>query len=57
MVCPGLVAIILPSLYRFSDESHVADDVEQLVSCTLVFPHQRLVLYVAEVVGVAVFGV
>ena len=42
------------SLDGLSYECHVADDVKQFVSCTLVVPHQRLVLYVADVVGIHV---
>ena len=40
-----------------ADEGHVTDDVEQLVACTFVLPHQRLVLDVAQVGGVAVLHV
>ena len=42
------------ALDGFSDESHVADYVEQLVACTFVLPYQRLVLYVTDVVSIHV---
>ena len=42
------------SFDRLADECHVADDVKQLVPGAFVVPHQRLVLYVADVVGIHV---
>ena len=44
------------SLEGLSDEGHVADDVEQLVAGGLVFPHQRLVLDIAQFLGIVVLG-
>ena len=40
-----------------ADKRHVTDDVEQFVPCTFVLPHQRLVLDVAQVGGIAVLHV
>lgn len=40
-----------------SDERHVADDVEKLVTGALVVPHQRLVLDVANLCGVDMWNV
>ena len=42
------------SLDGFADECHVSYDVEQLMAGTLVLPYQGLMLYVAEVSGIAV---
>ena len=42
------------ALDGFSDESHVADYVEQLVACTFVLPYQRFMLNVTDVVGIHV---
>ena len=42
------------SLDRLAYERHVAYDVEELVTCTFVLPHQRLVLNVSELCGVHV---
>ena len=39
-------------LDRFADESHIADDVKQFMTCTLVVPDKGLVLYVSQFRGV-----
>ena len=43
------------SLDRFTDKCHVTDDVEQLMPGTLVLPHERLVLDVANLLGIHVW--
>ena len=40
-----------------ANEGHVADDVEQLVACTLVLPYQGLVLNVAQLCGITMLHV
>ena len=45
------------ALDGLADEGHVAHDVEQLMACALVLPHQRAVLYVAGLRGVHVGNV
>ena len=42
------------TLDGFADEGHIADNVEQFVTCAFVLPHQRFVLDIAQLVGVAV---
>ena len=42
------------ALDGFTDECHIANDVEQFVACTFVLPYQWLVLNVTEFVGIAV---
>ena len=39
-----------------ADESHVANDVEQLVTGWLIVPHERLMLDVAEIVGIVMLS-
>ena len=43
------------TLDGLADKCHIADDVEQLMACALVFPYQWLVLNVTQLGSVAVF--
>ena len=43
------------SLDGFADECHIADDVEQFVACTFIFPYQRFVLDISQFCCVSVF--
>ena len=45
------------ALDGFADESHIADDVEQLVACALIVPLQRLVLDVTQIGSIAMLYV
>ncbi len=40
------------TLDRLTDKSHVADDVEKLMTCAFVLPLQRSVLDIAQLVGI-----
>ena len=40
------------SLDRLANQGHVANDIKKLVSCTLILPYERLVLYVAQFISV-----
>ena len=40
------------TLDRFTDKCHIANDIKELMTSTLVFPHQRLVLDVANLLSI-----